>query len=230
MTHSPGSTHSLRSVSLFARLPDDALDRIAQASPPRRYRKGQILCLEGDAGHSLYVLEEGHLRVSQSLPSGEETILAVIEAPAAVGELSLLDGAPRSATLTATTAIVVRTVGRAEFVALLREQPGLVMALMTTLAGIIRRSNERQVDLFGLDVPGRLAKWLLQRSESHGKVMPGGVAFQLGRSQGELAAELGTTRSTLNRTLKGFEEMDLITADGDAIVLADAERLRAFTS
>jgi CRP-like cAMP-binding protein len=220
---------TLRTVSIFADLPAAALDQLARTSLPRKYRRGQVLCNEGDPGESLYILEEGQLRVTQWTPTGDEAVLAVVEAPAAVGELSLLDGSPRSATLTAIGPVRVRLIPRKAFIQLLQEQPQIVPGLLTTLASIIRRANARQVDLLTLDVPGRLAKWLIERAERAGEPAPDGVRIDLGRSQGELAAEIGTTRPTLNRALRGFEEQGIIATDGPRVTILAMNKLDAFT-
>lgn len=87
---------------------------------------------------------------------------------------------------------------RTAFLALVRAEPAFVEGLLATLVGWVRLANARHADLIGLDVPGRLAKWLLARAERHGRAQTG-TAITLGRNQTELAAELGTTRSTLNR-------------------------------
>lgn len=224
------SIETLRTVSIFADLPVAALEQLARNSLPRKYRRGQVLCNEGDPGESLYILEEGQLRVTQWTPAGDEAVLAVVEAPAAVGELSLLDGSPRSATLTAAGPVRVRLIPRKAFMALLQEQPQIVPGLLATLATLIRRANARQVDLLTLDVPGRLAKWLIERAERTGTPVDDGLLIDLARSQGELAAEIGTTRPTLNRALRGFEEQGIIATDGPRITILDLERLLAFTS
>jgi CRP/FNR family transcriptional regulator, cyclic AMP receptor protein len=221
---------SLRNVALFADLPAAALEQLARASLPRKYRKGQILCNEGDPGESIYILEEGQLRVTQWTPTGDEAVLAVVDAPAAVGELSLLDGSPRSATLTAVGPVSIRLVPRKAFVGLWQDQPQIVPALLRTLAEIIRRANARQVDLLSLDVPGRLAKWLIDRADKTGIEVPSGIEIDLGRSQGDLAAEIGTTRPTLNRTLKSFEDYGLITAEGNKVTIIHQDKLAAFTT
>jgi CRP/FNR family transcriptional regulator, cyclic AMP receptor protein len=221
--------HRLAEVPLFAGLPPATLDALARSSLIRRYRPGQVLCSEGDPGEALFVLEAGQLRVSRFSAAGQESVLAVVEAPAALGELALLDGAPRDAAITAQGAVVVRLVPRSAFLGLLRTEPAAVEGLLATLAGWVRRANARQADLIGLDVPGRLAKWLLARAD---QVAPGGggagVTIALGRSQGELAAELGTTRSTLNRALKGFEDLGLLEVRGEQVVLRDPDGLAAY--
>jgi CRP-like cAMP-binding protein len=224
------SNDTLRTVSIFADLPAAALDQLARNSLPRKYRRGQVLCNEGDPGESIYILEEGQLRVTQWTPAGDEAVLAVVEAPAAVGELSLLDGSPRSDTLTAIGPVRVRLIPRKAFMLLIQEQPQIVPGLLATLANIIRRNNARQVDLLTLDVPGRLAKWLIERAERIGVPAEGGITFDLARSQGELAAEIGTTRPTLNRALRGFEEQGIIATDGQRVTILEMNKLLAFTN
>lgn len=223
------SIDTLRTVSIFADLPAAALEQLARNSLPRKYRRGQVLCNEGDPGESIYILEEGQLRVTQWTAGGDEAVLAVVEAPASVGELSLLDGSPRSATLTAVGPVRVRLIPRKAFITLLQDQPQIVPGLLVTLAAIIRRGNARQVDLLTLDVPGRLAKWLIARAERTGTPVDDGILIDLARSQGELAAEIGTTRPTLNRALRGFEDQGIIAADGPRVTILDMDKLLAFT-
>jgi CRP/FNR family transcriptional regulator len=223
------SAHDLRHVPLFAGLPGRTLDDLARAGLTRAYRDGHILCSEGDPGDMLYVLESGEVRVSRITTDGHEIVLAVVEAPAALGELSLIDGAPRAATITAQGPVRVRLIPRAAFTHLLHEQPAMRDAILHRLAEMLRRTNELHVDVLTLDVPGRLAKWLLERAERHGQHTPEGIAVSLGRTQSELAAELGTTRSTLNRALNSFADLGLIALEGDLVRVVRRERLADYT-
>lgn len=229
MPATPGH-HNLRLVPLFSGLSDRALDDLSRVSIPRRFRGGTILCSEGDPGEVLYVLEQGELRVSRITADGREIVIAVVDAPAALGELSLLDGGPRSATLTAQGDVQLRFIPRSAFLQLLTEQPAMRDAIFVRLAGILRNANQLHVDLLSLDVPGRLAKWLIQRSQRVTANPDGNNAFALGRSQSDLANQLGTTRSTLNRALRGFVELGLIEYDGDQIVVLDIAGLTDFTN
>ena len=88
-------------IALFARLPEAALDELARNSQTRNYPAGQVLWTEGDPGNSLIVLESGQLRVTRFADTGQDVVLAVLDAPAALGEMSLIDGEPRSATVIA---------------------------------------------------------------------------------------------------------------------------------
>ncbi|HEU5431562.1 MAG TPA: Crp/Fnr family transcriptional regulator [Thermomicrobiales bacterium] len=228
-TTSSSVAHRLGDVPLFAGLPASALNELARESRTRRYPAGQVLWNEGDPGEALLVLEDGQLRISRFTGTGAEVVLAVVEAPAAVGELALLDGAPRSASVIAQRPVVVRLVPRSVFLALLRREPSVVEGLLRTLATMVRASNARQVATVGLDVPGRLAAWLLARAPGSSAVAPRGIEIEIGRSQGELALELGTTRSTLNRAIKGFEGLGILTVRGQTIVVHDAAALAPFT-
>ena len=222
--------HQLSMVPLFENISAEALEELARFSVARRYPQGQILCNEGDPGDNLIVLEAGHLRVSRWSADGDEVVLAVMEAPAVVGELALLDGAPRDATVTAQRAVTVRLIPRTVFLQLLKREPAAVEGLLRTLAGLVRVGNARHADFVGLDVPGRLAKWLLRQAEkAGGDDSLRGVVFELHSSQGELAAELGTTRSTLNRALHSFEALGLIAVDGNRVTLEKPEKLAAYT-
>ena len=227
-TAGPGATHRLADVPLFARLPPSALEELARASRTRSYPAGQVIWSEGDPGDALLVLEEGQIRVTRTTGGGVEVVLAVNDAPAALGELALLDGEPRSASVIAQRPVRVRFIPRSAFLALLRREPVAVEGLLHTLASMVRAGNERHLAAVGLDVPGRLAGWLLDRATPL-EGSPTHLALTLNRSQGELTAELGTTRSTLNRAINGFIDLGLISREGERVLILKPDALAAYT-
>lgn len=220
----PSSVHRLATVPLFAEFSPEMLDSLARSSRVRTYPKGQVICSEDDPGDSLIVLEQGQARVSRYTTTGQEVVLSVVDAPAAFGELALIDGAPRSATVTATSPVTLRLIERSAFLEAVERQPALAVSLLRSLAGMVRGTNERLADLLTLDVPGRLAKWLLSRSAEQppgvGSVVPFGI------SQSDLAADLGATRVSVNRALKTFERSGAIAVERDQIVLLKPDLLR----
>jgi CRP-like cAMP-binding protein len=221
MTISPAAS-ALATVPLFAGL-DAATQRVLEgASRVRVYPSGQILCNEGDPGDELLVLEAGRVRVSRFAASGQETVLAEVTAPAAFGELALIDDQPRAATLTAITGVQVRYLGRAPVMDLVAREPAVAIAMLRGLAAMVRATNDRLADVLVLDVPGRLAKWLLARAGD-------GDAMALDCSQESLARTLGTTRETVNRTLHRFERLGLIDVRGDSVCLRDRRGLEAIS-
>lgn len=220
--------HQLAEAALFAELPDAVLAQLAHESRVRRYPEGQILCSEGDPGDSLLVVEEGTVRISRFSAGGQEVVLAVVDAPAAIGELALIDGQPRSATVTARSAVVVRVVPRRAVVAVMHAEPAVALAMLRGLAAVVRASNERLADVLSLDVQGRVAKWLLARAASHGAKGEGGVVIETGASQSELALELGATRVSINKALKSFERQGAIEVRRTEIVVRNAELLSEY--
>jgi CRP/FNR family transcriptional regulator, cyclic AMP receptor protein len=229
LPQTPRPTHRLEEVPLFADLSAQLLDELARESRTRRYAAGQVLWNEGDPGDALLVLEEGQLRVTRVTGAGVEVVLAVMEAPSALGELALLDGAPRDASVIAQRPVTVRHIPRSAFLALLRREPAMVESLLRTLASMVRAGNARHLATVGLDVPGRLAAWLLARAQDGAAQKEKPRELVIGRSQGELAAELGTTRSTLNRALNGFEALGFLSRKGDSITIRDPDALAAYT-
>jgi CRP/FNR family transcriptional regulator len=196
----------------------------------RRYPEGQVLCSEGDPGEALLVLEEGRVKVSRFTAGGQEIVLSVQEAPASFGELALIDGARRSASVIAQTSIIVRIVPRASVMRLINSEPSVAMALLQGLVGMIRDTNERLSDLQSLDVPGRVAKWLLALAARSGQQRDGGVAIPFTISQSDLAAELGTTRVSANKALRMFETLGMISTGKDEILILTPDQLRDYAS
>jgi CRP-like cAMP-binding protein len=217
-------------VPLFSQLPSKALDALACLTEVRQFHEGAVLCYEGDPGYHLMILEEGQLRVSRFTSTGREVILAIVESPAVVGELALIDGQPRSATVTVQRSARVRLLARTHFVRMIREEPAVTEALLHTLADLVRAGNERHLDVLGLDATERLAKWLLVRAAAKGILSPSGTVIALERTQNQLAQELGMSRVWLNQCLKDFELHGLIRVERDHIILLDPESMACIVS
>lgn len=218
----------LGEVPLFAELAPGMLAVLEAESRVRRYPAGQVLFSEGDPGETLLILEEGRVKVCRFMAGGQEIVLAVQEAPASFGELALVDGAPRSATVIAQTPVVVRLLPRAALMGMIHNEPTVAMALMEGLVSMIRDTNDRLSDLQALDVPGRVAKWLLGWATRSGRQRQDGVAIPFEISQSDLAAELGTTRVSINKALRMFEGLDVIATEKDEIVIMKPERLKEY--
>lgn len=227
MHHESPTTHladpaiaarQLAAVPLFSELPPAALAALADASRLRHYAKGQVLCCEDDPGDVLFILVDGRVRISRFSPEGQETMLAIMDAPGAFGELALIDGTPRSATITAMTPITVRLIERQAFLALIEREPALSLGLLRSLAAMVRATNERLADLMTLDVPGRLAKWLLEHAnESDDGNASLAIPFSI--TQSDLAVELAATRVSVNKALRMFAAVQAIAIERQRIIL-----------
>jgi len=213
--------HNLGQVPLFARMSPSALDRLAAASRNRTFPAGQVLWHQGDPGDELLILEQGRLRACRVGPDAGESIVAMIEPVTVVGELALLDAGPHDVTVIAQRDVTVRLIPRQAFLNVLHNEPGMAGQLIKHLAGLVRAGHERHERAVGHDVHERLLIWLYDRARQRGESQPDGyLRVSLDRSQAELAAELWTTRSTLNRALRQLEACGAIRVDGETVLLA----------
>lgn len=211
----------LRGVEVFAGVPDVELEALAATCSPRRLARGQVLFVEGEPSRDLYVVVEGRLKVLLSSPRGEDLVLAVLEPGDTVGELSVLDEQPRSASAEALDPTVLLAVPAADVRGVLRRCPESTLAWAQAQAVTVRRLTGSTADLVFLDLPRRLAKLLLDSADGRTRV-------ELGMSQSEVAARLGVTRQSLNRALGGLSRRGWVEVDGGTLLLHDPAALRRF--
>jgi CRP/FNR family transcriptional regulator, cyclic AMP receptor protein len=219
-------TSPLAQVSFFASLSEEGLRALEQACRRRTFKRGETLFYEEDPGNALYILQKGQVKIVRLAPDGEERILHVEGPGQCLGELSLIDGAPRSAKAVTLDQVEALVLYREEFLALVERHPAVARAVMSGLAGMVRRLSEQVQDLTALDVPGRIAKKLLELADSHGQSTPEGVQIALKLSQQELAAMIGATRVAVNQALSWFRSQGILATDRQGITLLKPEKLR----
>lgn len=210
---------------LFAALDPEAAAALRAATNVVRLAKGGTLFREGDPGDRLYVVEEGKIKLGTASADGRDALLAVIGPGEMIGELSLFDPGPRAATATALTDVVAREVGHDALRPWLSGRPEVAEALLTALAQRLRRTNEAMSDLVFSDVPGRVAKALLDLGERFGVPVEGGVSVTHDMTQEELAQLVGASRETVNKALADFAARGWIRLESRSVVLIDNERL-----
>jgi CRP/FNR family transcriptional regulator, cyclic AMP receptor protein len=215
----------LSGVSFFASLGEDALQALEQACRRRVFQRGETLFYEEDPGSALYILQAGQVKIVRLAPDGEERILHLQGEGSCLGELSLIDGAPRSARAVALDRVEALVLYREPFLELLARHPAVALAVMTELAGMVRRLSAQLQDLTALDVPGRLAKKLLELAATHGQATPEGRHIPLLLTQQELAHMIGATRVAVNQALSAFRQQGLLTTDRSGITLHQPEKL-----
>ena len=217
----------LSQSALLRDLPPEELDRLAAAMRRRVFRRGEVVFHQGDPGETLHLVCSGHLKVVLPSETGDEALLKILGPGEVFGEMALLDGAPRSATVVALEVVETATLSRADFQALLRRSPAAVDGLLAVLAGMVRALNEEVGSLMFLDHPGRLAKKLLELAESHGRPANGrAVEIELPLTQDELAAMIGTSRQTVNKLLGMYEAQRAVARGNRSILILDPDLLR----
>ncbi|MBI4506938.1 MAG: Crp/Fnr family transcriptional regulator [Chloroflexi bacterium] len=216
----------LRQVPLFAPLGAARLADVDAMAQRRRFRRGEVLFHRGDPGSMLYVLLGGRVRIYSPSEDGSEMVLAILGPGEFFGELSLLDGLPRSASAQAIEECDALVIGRDEFHRFLRQHPGASIAVLGVLSRRLRRTDELLEDAAFLDVPGRLAKRLLELMDSNGEPVDGGTLIRLRLTHAELAAMVGATRESITKAMKRFARAGLLEAHGHFVVVRSPEGLR----
>ena len=216
----------LQNVPFLGPLASEDREALAASVTHRRYRKGDIIFQREDDGQALFIVESGSVRVYFPGAQGSDLTLAVFGPGEFFGEMSLLDGGPRSASAAATVDTVLLALERSDFIAVLTSRPAAALSVLEVVSWRLRGASEMASDLAFLDVGGRLAKKLLDLAGAHGKQVANGTLLDLPLTQEELANMIGVTRESVNRNLGEFRRLGLIGNQGRKFVVLDPKGLR----
>ena len=216
----------VRRAPLFEALDSDDAEALLTQMSPVRMERGDILFREGESGDSLYVIGEGKIKLGRSSSDGRENLVAILGPGEMFGELSLFDPGPRTMTATAVAETQLMGLGNDSLTGLLTGRPEVAKALLAALAKRLRRTNEHLADLVFTDVPGRVAKALLDLAERFGRPVDNGVMVSHDLTQEELAQLVGASRETVNKALADFATRGWLKLEARAVLLLDVDRLR----
>jgi CRP/FNR family transcriptional regulator, cyclic AMP receptor protein len=190
-------------------------------------RAGETLFKAGDKGTGFYRLEKGALKVILTSPQGEQRIVALLTSGAIVGDLSMIDGLPRSASVVAVTAAELSFVSRAAFMDCTNQHPEIYHYLTSLLANRLRETDETIAALAFLTVKGRVARALLEIARVLGKDSGSGgeILIEQMISQRELASMAGVARENVNRVLAGWKRQKLVATSHQNLFIHDMSRL-----
>jgi CRP/FNR family transcriptional regulator, cyclic AMP receptor protein len=207
----------IRRVPLFSLLTNDQAQGIADSVVKRRFRRGEIVVEHGKKSNALFILLTGRARVLTADSRGREVILAVLQSGDYVGEMSLIDNDPHSATVRAEVQTDMLILGRAEFARCLPENSSLSYAIMRGLVQRLRSADRQIESLALLDVYGRVARLLLDMSETvNGEKL---VTKRLPKQ--DIAKMIGASREMVSRVMKDLQTGGYIEMRGSTIVLRD---------
>lgn len=221
-----GAALALQNVPFFNNLQQEDAAELAGRLIPRRFGAGQVIFHLGDPGGLLYIISRGKVKISYTTPEGQEVVLAILGPGEFFGELALLDDSPRSATAEALEPTEAWTLHRDDFIHYISENPAFALHVLQTLAQHIRRLNAQLADIFFLDLPGRLARTLLNLAGQHGRTTEDGTLIDLSLTQTDLAEMTGATRVSINKALGRFRRSGWITISGRRVTLIDKQALQ----
>lgn len=208
----------------------DALDE-AQAAElhargaRRRLPGGATLFVEGDLSQRVAVLLEGYVKVNYATRDGAEVLLALRGPGDLVGELSALDGEPRSATVTAVGPVELLIVDAAVFRRFLESHPRVLLGLLTVISRRLRDADQKRIEFASQDTLGRVAARLVELADQFGEVGSEGVTVQLPMTQEELGSWVGSSREAAAKALRRLRERGLVRTGRMTITIPDLEAL-----
>ncbi len=221
----PQSDEVIRRAPLFTALDDASASSLRASMDSVKISKGGILFKEGDEGEHVYVIVDGKLKLGTSSGDGRENLLSILGPGEMFGELSLFDPGPRTSTATAVTDAKLLSLSHEKLIPWLGENPNVSLQLLARLAQRLRRTNEAVGDLVFSDVPGRVAKALIDLGARFGKQTDEGLFVHHDLTQEELAQLVGASRETVNKALADFAGRGWLRLDGRAVLITDLDRL-----
>ena len=218
---------SLSKIWLFNGLAQDDLVQLSQLAKTRVYKARETIVSKGDPAGEFYVLLRGRAKVTAQGKEGADTAINVMGPGEVFGEVGILDGQPRSATVTTLEECEMAVVDQRAFHGLLAASPAVAIRLLAVLAGRIRELTIRVEDRAFLGVPARLAKQLLWLAKNHGAESGSGIRIELKLSQQEFGEFIGATRESVNKYLRDWTRNGLIRHEREHLDILELEALRA---
>jgi CRP/FNR family transcriptional regulator, cyclic AMP receptor protein len=213
----------LRQHPTFRDLDPEALDQLCRYAKHTVLKRGATLFAKDDPGNSLYAVISGTVKISVSSPDGRNAILNLVGPGELFGEMSVLDGQPRSADATANTNCEIFVIDRRDFLPFVRSQPTLAMKFIELLCARLRWTSDQVEQVILQDLPGRLASALLGLVE---KRKPEPESHTIPITQQEISEMVGMTRESINKQLRAWAARNWVRLEHGAIVVLDPAALR----
>ena len=215
----------VRKAPIFSGLDESAAASLRSSMSLVKLRKGQSLFKEGDDGDHLFIVSNGKVKLGTKSPDGRENLLMILGPGDMFGDLSLFDSGPRTATATAVTDTKLLSLGQDKVIPWIKEHPEVSLHLLARLASRLRRTNEVVGDLVFSDVPGRVAKALIDLGVKFGEKREEGLFVNHDLTQEELAQLVGASRETVNKALADFAQRGWLRLEARSVMILDYERM-----
>ncbi|HZE39464.1 MAG TPA: Crp/Fnr family transcriptional regulator [Stackebrandtia sp.] len=216
---------TLARAGLFQGVDPEAVEALSKELEQVEIKKGDTIFTESEPGDSLYIVVSGKVKLGRRSADGRQNLLAVMGPADMIGELAIFDPGPRTATATALTDLKLARLGKSALRPWLTNRPEIAEQLLRVIARRLRRTNDALADLIFTDVPGRVAKSLLQMASRFGTRDGGVLRVTHDLTQEELAQLVGASRETVNKALADFAGRGWLRLDGKSVIILDPERL-----
>jgi CRP/FNR family transcriptional regulator, cyclic AMP receptor protein len=207
-------------------LDKEHVDELRALGRKRRHANGDTLFRERELADTVFVVLSGRVKLSCVTEGGREALLGIREPGDLIGEMSLIDESPRSATATAVEPVEVLVVSRPDFAAYVRRTPEVADAMLRTLAGRLRDADRKRVEFLAQDTVGRVCSRLVELADRFGETRADGVHIDLVITQEELAGWTGSSREATIRALHTMRELGWIATRRRSVTLLEVDELR----
>jgi CRP/FNR family transcriptional regulator/CRP/FNR family cyclic AMP-dependent transcriptional regulator len=212
-------THLFQNIPLFKDLSEQEVAMLARHAVPRQFSPEQIILLAEEEGDTMCVIQHGKVKVSVITDEGREIILDILGDGDFFGEMALLDGYPRSATVTAMEATTLVMLRRSDFLQLLRSEPQVASKLLVELTTRLRRADRKIETLALVNSTSKVLKILMEFGERYGTPTSDGIIFHHPPTQQELGNMVGISRETTSRLLNHLKRKGTIAYNEDMLVI-----------
>ena len=216
----------LQNVPIFADLEEPELRKIEKLGLRKKYKRGNIVVLEKEMGAALFVIVSGKVKIVRTDEDGREVILSIFGPGEFFGEMSLLDGLARSASVVALSKAELFMIHRRDFLKLLNEHPQVAISLLGELTTRLRKADTQIKSLSLKDASGRVANVILMLADDIGVFRKGKVEIDELPLQQDMANMAGTSRETVSRMLHQFIREGHLQLEGNKLTINDYEEFR----
>lgn len=220
-----GVHETLSRAGIFQGVDPVAVANLTKEMETVRFPRGATIFEEGDPGDRLYIIISGKIKLARHASDGRENLLSVMGPSDMFGELSIFDPGPRTSSAVCVTEVQAATMNSEMLRNWIDEHPAISQQLLRVLARRLRRTNASLADLIFTDVPGRVAKTLLQLANRFGQQEGGALRVNHDLSQEEIAQLVGASRETVNKALATFAHRGWIRLEGKSVLIVDTEHL-----
>ena len=216
---------TLSRAGIFQGVDPDAVVNLISQMQTESFPRGTTIFDEGEPGDTLYIIIEGKVKLARHAPDGRENLLSVMGPSDMFGELSIFDPGPRTSSAVCVTEVNAATMDSEMLRTWINDHPEISQQLLRVLARRLRRTNASLADLIFTDVPGRVAKTLLQLANRFGIQEGNGLRVNHDLTQEEIAQLVGASRETVNKALATFAQRGWIRLEGKSVVIVNTEHL-----
>jgi CRP-like cAMP-binding protein len=221
------SMEFLRNVPIFNEIEESELAKIVRVGVRKKYKKGSIILLEEESGAALFVIISGKVKIVRTDDDGREVILSILGENDFFGEMSILDGLARSASVVAITKTELFMIHRRDFLKLMHDFPAVAISLLKELTMRLRKADAQIKSLSLKDAAGRVANVILQLADDIGKIRKGRVEIDELPLQQDLANMAGTSRETISRMVHLFIKKGHLEMQGNKLIINDYEKFKS---